>query len=157
MKILEVIPQLSTGGAERFVVDLCNELSADNEVLLVVLWPLKGDQSFFLKQISDKVSVESLEKHPGMDFRVFFKLRRIIRKFSPDVIHSHIDAIIYSGVFQSFSRKGVHTVHSLARHEAGGLVQRCLRQLFFKCGRVKPVTISKEAQKDFESFYHIQV
>ena len=27
MKILEIIPPLSSGGGERFVVDLCNELS----------------------------------------------------------------------------------------------------------------------------------
>ena len=25
MKILEIIPQLSSGGGERFVVDLCND------------------------------------------------------------------------------------------------------------------------------------
>lgn len=36
MKILEIIPQLSSGGGERFVVDLCNELSKEHDVTLMV-------------------------------------------------------------------------------------------------------------------------
>ena len=40
MKILEIIPQLSSGGGERFVVDLCNELSKEHDVTLMVLHSL---------------------------------------------------------------------------------------------------------------------
>ena len=36
MKILEIIPQLSSGGGERFVVDLCNGLSKEHDVTLMV-------------------------------------------------------------------------------------------------------------------------
>ena len=32
-KIIEIIPSLTSGGAERFVVDLCNELSKTEEVI----------------------------------------------------------------------------------------------------------------------------
>lgn len=35
MKIVEVITFLSSGGAERFMVDLSNELSKTNEVYLL--------------------------------------------------------------------------------------------------------------------------
>ena len=37
MKILEVITDLGSGGAERFVVDLSNELAKSNEVTLMTL------------------------------------------------------------------------------------------------------------------------
>ena len=39
MKILHIIPSLSIGGAERLVVDICNELNRrdDAEVKLLVL------------------------------------------------------------------------------------------------------------------------
>lgn len=39
MKILEVITSLSSGGGERFVTDLCNELSLskNDEIELLVL------------------------------------------------------------------------------------------------------------------------
>ena len=50
MKILEIIPQLSQGGAERFVVDLCNELSMRHNVTLVVLHNI-DKTGFFLKEM----------------------------------------------------------------------------------------------------------
>ena len=37
MKILEVIFNLSPGGAERFVVDLSNELAMTDEVILLAI------------------------------------------------------------------------------------------------------------------------
>ena len=37
MKILQIIFSLSPGGAERFVVDLSNELSKNNDVILLTL------------------------------------------------------------------------------------------------------------------------
>lgn len=39
MKIVEFIPQLSSGGAERFVVDLANELSKQHTVYLLGTGP----------------------------------------------------------------------------------------------------------------------
>ena len=66
MKIFEIIPQLSSGGAERFVVDLCNELSKGHEVTLLVLFPL-NKTSFYLSQVSDKVRIETMNKKAGFD------------------------------------------------------------------------------------------
>ena len=54
MKILEIIPQLSSGGGERFVVDLCNELSKEHDVTLMVLHSL-DKVDFYLKE--DRKSV----------------------------------------------------------------------------------------------------
>ena len=50
MKILEIIPQLSSGGGERFVVDLCNELSKEHDVTLMVLHSL-DKVDFYLKAV----------------------------------------------------------------------------------------------------------
>jgi glycosyltransferase involved in cell wall biosynthesis len=155
MRIFEVIPQLSTGGAERFVVDLCNELSLNNIVVLVVLWPLRGDQSFFQRQIRSEVIVECINKKPGFDPRVFLQFYKLIRRYQPEVIHSHIDSILYTGLFQVFCSAGVHTVHSLARHEAKDAFKRLLRKFLFRLRLVRPVTISKAAQRDFDSYYHV--
>ena len=41
--VLEVIAKLSSGGAERFVVDLCNEMSLKRPVTLVVLQKIESD------------------------------------------------------------------------------------------------------------------
>lgn len=66
MKIFEVIPQLSSGGAERFVVDLCNELSEKHEVTLVVLHSVEKF-GFYRDELSSKVKVVSMNKRMGFD------------------------------------------------------------------------------------------
>ena len=43
MKILEIITHLGSGGAERFVVDLSNELAKSNEVTLMTILDDKVD------------------------------------------------------------------------------------------------------------------
>ena len=42
MKIIEFIPQLGSGGGERFTIDLCNELAKRHEVILVVSHSLES-------------------------------------------------------------------------------------------------------------------
>lgn len=66
MKILEIIPQLSSGGGERFVVDLCNELSKEHDVTLMVLHSL-DKVDFYLKEVSNNVRVVSMNKRMGLD------------------------------------------------------------------------------------------
>ena len=50
MKILEVIPALTPGGAERFVVDLCNQMAIDgHEVSLLTMKDLGLEKNGFYK------------------------------------------------------------------------------------------------------------
>ena len=56
MKILEIIPQLSSGGGERFVVDLCNELSKEHDVTLMVLHSL--DKFLSRSTVNTKETIE---------------------------------------------------------------------------------------------------
>ena len=73
MRILEIIPQLSSGGAERFVVDLCNELSISNDVTLLVFHNLE-QYGFYANELSDKVRIISLNKKKGVSFLLFRKI-----------------------------------------------------------------------------------
>ena len=156
MKIIEIIPQLSQGGAERFVVDLCNELVHKNKVMLVVLHSI-DKTGFFAQEINPKVTVVSMNKHSGMDLALFFRLKKLIFKYKPDVVHTHLRAIVYSflAYFKYSEIKFIHTVHNDAAKEAGGGISKWCRQFAFKTGRVTPVTISEESQSSFVKFYGI--
>lgn len=156
MKILEIIPQLSQGGAERFVVDLCNELSMRHDVTLVVLHNIDKTE-FFLKEISTRVKVFSMNKRKGFDMGLFFKLRDLIKKENPDVVHTHLRAIVYSllAYLVPSHIKYIHTVHNDAAKEAGDGISRLCRKFAFKTKRVVPITISEESKKSFIDFYGI--
>ena len=107
MKILEIIPQLSSGGGERFVVDLCNELSKEHDVTLMVLHSL-DKVDFYLKEVSNNVRVVSMNKRMGLDIGLLFRVYRYIRREKPDVVHTHLRAIMY--IAFAIMRKALCTV-----------------------------------------------
>lgn len=156
MKIIEIIPQLSSGGAERFVVDLCNELAGRHEVILVVLHNV-DKYGFFSKELHKNVRLVSMNKRMGLDVRLFFRLFLFIKRERPHVVHTHLNGIMYTLLaymcLQNISF--VHTVHNDAAKEAGGGLAKWCRKLAFKWRKVHPVTISEESQRSFEEFYHL--
>lgn len=80
MKIVEIIPFLSQGGAQRFVVDLSNKLVDDgHDVTIVSLMSLEK-YGLFLGELKPQIKVVSTEKKIGFDFRQFFKLFLLIHR-----------------------------------------------------------------------------
>lgn len=156
MKIIEIIPQLGQGGAERFVIDLCNELSKHNEVILVSLYNM-DKHGFFKDELSPNVKLICMNKQMGIDFQMFFQLYKFIKKEKPDVVHTHLRCITYTILaFTLLTKiKFIHTVHNDAYKEAGDKLSIWCRLFAFKHKFVHPITISEESQKSFEQLYHI--
>lgn len=156
MKIFEIIPQLSSGGAERFTIDLCNELSKKHEVTLVVLHSVEKF-GFYADELASNVRLVSMDKRMGFDMSLLFRLWRLIKKEKPDVVHTHLNGIIYISLSAAINRRVVycHTVHNTADKEAGSFVCRGVRRLLFKTKLSTPITISEESQRSFLDYYGI--
>lgn len=155
MKIIQIIPQLSSGGGERFTVDLCNELSyMGHDVLLVSLYPIV-DTSIFAKELTDTVRLFSFNKKKGKDLGLFLKLAKLIKRENADIVHSHLLAIDYLplAVLLNGKTKFFHTVHSDAEKEAIGGLSEKIRRWAFGRKNITPVTISKASQQSFTKFY----
>lgn len=155
MKIVNVIPQLVSGGGERFTIDLCNALSEQgHEVALIVFFAPEGHLGFYRNELSDKVKFISLNKKIGLDITLAFRLRKAIRDFAPDVVNSHLRAMLYMPLsVYTIKAKFFHTVHNTADMEASGPIGGAIRKWMFKTGRVTPITISSESLASFEEFY----
>jgi len=153
MKIVEIIPALASGGAERFVVDLCNEVSKTNDVTLVVLHKIEGEKAFYVNQLSNRVKVISLGKRYGVDFYMLWRVYKCTRDIRPDIVHTHVRAIVYSLLLVFTNVHWFHTIHSEASKEAGGFVSRAVRQILFRTKRTIPITISSESYRSFVAFY----
>ena len=155
MKIIQIIPQLSSGGGERFTVDLSNELSArEHEVILCVLHPLrKNETAFYMSDVSKNVRVVSMNKRKGLDIALFWQLYKFIKKERPSLIHTHLRAIVYATLAARFVVHGIHTVHSEANVEASDWFSCIIRKWLFHNKYMQPVTISKQSQDSFKSFY----
>lgn len=160
MKILEIVPQLMSGGAERFVVDLCNSMAeAGHEVELLVFYPLASEACrFYLPEVSSKVAVRSLNKKMGADLGLPLRMVREIRRFNPDVVHTHLRAITYAlpAVLAAGRRKWFHTVHSEAEKDASDRISHWMRRKAFASKLIQPVTISGGSHMSFVRFYGME-
>lgn len=156
MRILEIIPQLSSGGAERFTVDLCNELANSNEVILLTFYSL-DKYGFYVSELSDNIKLICLNKQNGASFGTFIKVLKFIRNSNPDVVHMHLRSILYCLPAIFFLRyiKYFMTIHSDADKEADGLWGKLVRKLCFKSRLVTPVTISPKSQQTFNEYYKL--
>lgn len=157
MKIVEIIPHLTSGGAERFTVDLCNELAERHDVWLILFFPMENTKlHFLLPEVSEDVHVVSLNKHKGFDLGLVWKIRKTIRDISPDIVHCHVNSLEYMALARLFGQdrcRWYYTVHSDARYDAGQGLANCIRRYAIRHKLLTPVTISNESLRSFRDFY----
>lgn len=109
MKILHVINGLGSGGAEKLVVEICNELSEDFNTGLYLL---ENKNNFFSDQLSENVVLYS-KSSSKYSFKNLIQLHKTIKQY--DVIHAHLFPTLYFVAFLSLffpNKKFVFTEHN---------------------------------------------
>ncbi|SKB48154.1 Glycosyltransferase involved in cell wall bisynthesis [Sphingobacterium nematocida] len=156
MKIVHIIGALRRGGAERFVVDLCNELAKNDQYQIYLISLCDNDaDTTFLNEISGKISYLSLHKGKGLNFRVLFKLTSWLVKQKADVVHTHLNAFEYLLLYRFISGncKFFHTIHSTAQAECPNFLIKAFRKTLYKKNKVIPVAVSNDGGKSFKKYY----
>ena len=86
MKIIQVISSLGNGGAEKFVVELSNEMSLSYQVLLICIKDIE-EWMYPPRYLSKRVSLIALGKKTGYDLKVLYKLFKLLRKQKPNITY----------------------------------------------------------------------
>lgn len=92
MKILEVLYNLTPGGAERFAVDLSNELSKTNDVTLMTIRDdsINPEMSLFYKsELSRHVTYKNFDLLKGFSLKKAWNVYKAIKKQKSDIVHIH--------------------------------------------------------------------
>jgi len=156
MKVMIVLPCLDIGGAEKMATDLAVALRRcqSAEVLVTSL----ADSLPYLPDLlrSSGVAVEQLGKRSGLDIRMVRRLNQVVKRFQPDVIHTHQGALPYvlPVLMLNPSVKCVHTVHNLPQYETdpiGGFIHRMAYRV---C--VTPVAVTGVIAEMFRSHYWLK-
>lgn len=155
MRILQIIPNLSGGGAERFVVDLCNELGKVNEVHLITLYDLK-ENDIFQQDLDKNIKVYSLGKKLGFDPKMISRLYKLIKSIRPDIIHNHMASLNYLLPIIPLLRSTpiFHTIHNDAFKECPSMLKRKIRAFYIKKDWLNAITISNESNQSFKKAYN---
>ena len=92
LNILHIIPNLMKGGAERLVIDICNELvsSCEHRIKIICFRP-ENDYAF----ATQKLDIQVIPSHvtpslTGKNQVNVNQLQAEINAFQPDIIHSHL-------------------------------------------------------------------
>lgn len=158
VKIMHLIGDLTKGGAERFVVDLCNELAKDDqyEVFLVSICANDKEETF-VKDIDEAVRYVSFNKERGFSLGVFMALTKWLIKANPHVLHSHLNGFEYLAFYLFLNKTTLffHTIHNTAVAECPNFFIKNFRKIWYKSNKVRPVTISYDGSKTYRDYYQL--
>ncbi|MCQ2343366.1 MAG: glycosyltransferase [Paludibacteraceae bacterium] len=158
MKIVELIYSLSIGGAERLVVDLCNELAkngTDEIVLLTVCDSRLPENVKLLPCLSKTVRFESLHQPNNISVKSILAVYTFLKKEKPDVIHCHSNIILIYIPLLLLKCKYKHTLHSTPDACLRYKWQKGVNRYLYK-NKVQPVTISKECSTIYRRLYGLE-
>jgi len=156
VKVVQIIPLLSPGGAERVAVHLATGLNRRRYETTVI--SLSGRVGCDLDHMLEGAEIEAryLGKHPGFDYRVYTRLDSVLTEIEPDVIHTHLHVLRYSLPSMLLMKRVamVHTVHNLAEREVEPRAR--LIQRYALTHGVKPIAVAEEVAASLKSLYGIQ-
>lgn len=156
MKILEIIHGLPSGGAERFVVDLSNELVKANEVELLTLKDdTRNGMGFYLSDLSTEVRYHNMKFQDSFHFRYLWEVYKYIRKSKPDIVHIHIVAeyCFLPLLLMCRNIKFFQTVHIDIAKAFKGVKRKIILYTFGLFHKLEYVTISRTNYADMCSKY----
>ena len=112
MKILQIITLCELGGAQSVVINLANKLCEEHDVIVAAG---EGDGKMFT-MLDSRVKQERLPHlqralSPKNDLLTIFDMRRLYRKYKPDIIHLHSSKAGMLGRVAFPSKKVIYTVH----------------------------------------------
>lgn len=156
MRILEVITALSSGGAERFIVDLCNQMAEDGHdiILMTMKDPAIGNNGFYLHDISDKVKFISLNLTKFGPF-TFYTLYKAIKNVNCDIVHMHLDPHFFGIVSFLLDRdkKYFITSHSQAESEKLNFLRFWVKKIGFRLHLYEQIAISHQNAESIAKVY----
>lgn len=160
MKILELITFLASGGAERFVVDLSNELAKSNDVCLMTVLDDKKEaehRNFYRFALSHSVKYTNLGLPNGLKFSSQMAVKRAIEKVNPDIVHIHLACTLnYSALAVlslAWKYKIFTTIHSDIHNGYDCGLVKFLCNTYGRWGRFKVACLSEKNYRDFVEFY----
>ena len=125
VKVMQVIARMNVGGPAVLVADLMRNLDSQKFSTVLVTGYCDGNESDYLDEVAQDVTAVRIpglgrSVSPVKDLSTFFLLIKEIRKFKPDVIHTHTAKAgvlgRLAGLIARPQAKRVHTFHGHLLH-----------------------------------------
>ena len=143
MKILYVITSLAFGGAEVLLKNTSNELIKKHEIEIIYFKSASKLKELFNKKI--KIT------HLPLNLSLLIKLKKKIKEFQPDIIHSHLGHadLVTHILTKNSSAKVFCTLHNVYYkwNFLDKLIFFLYRNLFSLNKKLRVISISKDVKR----------
>jgi glycosyltransferase involved in cell wall biosynthesis len=159
MKIIQLIYSLASGGAERFVVSLSNQLAEmGHDVQICIMLSSNDNKNVFNSQyLTSGIKLHSFGFDRGFSIAKLRTVEKFILEYKPDVVHCHLNVIPY--IYRlSLIRKDIrfiHTIHNMAENAVGKSWQKVVNRFFYGKSLILPVTISDKCRLSYMQYYRL--
>lgn len=111
MKILHIIYQMLTGGAETMLVDIANlQVASGHDVELLIV--NKGEDESVMSRLDKRVKVSRFNREPGSKpYLLMLRLNMFILRRRPDIAHLHMHKL--TGLIKVRLNRTLFTVHDM--------------------------------------------
>lgn len=125
IRIMQVIARMNVGGPAVIVAELMRELYSDRFQSVLVAGYCSDDEADYLDEVATDIPatrIQGLGRSVSFlgDIKSFFALLRMIRRFEPDVIHTHTAKAgvlgRVAGLIAYPRAKRIHTYHGHLLH-----------------------------------------
>lgn len=152
IRVLQVIPSFNVGGAEGLVLTYLRNYDRDCMDMKAVSF-YAPSHSIYDKIIEkETLPVVYLNKKGPLDISFVKKLKEEIKKFNPDVIHTHMSALKYTIMAGVTDKTIFHTIHSEVLTDAG-IYDRCINRFLFKRYKVTPIALHEGLKVETDRYY----
>lgn len=156
-KVVEILPDLGNGGAEKLVVDIMTNVDkAKCDITLVVMFDQQDTKYYkYLQECGAKVIC--LHKKSGLDISMFGRMSKYLKSLQPDIIHTHryVNMYVLPYMIRHKKQRMIHTVHSVATKELGSKYRKIMNWLYHHRD-VRPVAIGGIVHDSIAKEYHLQ-
>lgn len=155
MKIIQIIPCFNFGGAETMCENLIYSLAdRGHSVSAISLFDTHTAVTERLEKRGIKITY--LNKKLGLDFKMFSKIFKVLKKEKPDIVHMHLNSVKYAAIAAKRAKiKGcVYTVHNMADKDAVGMARK-VNKFYFKHKWIQPVALSEIVQDSIAEVYNM--
>lgn len=165
MKIVEVITFLASGGAERFLVDLSNELSKGNEVYILTILDDKKDpeiRNFYRFAIDSRVHYINLGLPNGLSYSNQVAVKKAIEEIAPDIVHLHLACTLnycaWATLSLAWKCKIYFTIHNDLHNGYDRGFLKLICNTLGRLGKFRLACLSNKNYADCKAFYqHIPI
>ncbi len=130
MRVLHISTRLILGGSQENTVLSCEGQAERGHTVGLAFGPIYGPEGSLLERVKAHGGIEAIETRylerelmPRTDLRCYYELRKLIRDWRPDIVHSHSSKAGIIGRAAAWKEGGkagrvgvIHTIHGLPYH-----------------------------------------